>query len=160
MGDRTTATVSLSKRDYEYIKNLPNKEWDAKGFDEYMGVEDKNEYENIVELIDYQANYGMWDRLTDVLCNEGIEHDHYWESGGDYGAGCKYVRLVNGELNYVEQYQEQESEANLVKNLKELLDENNMDEVKTKIENLFQEYFPFEITPLGRSNSVEFIKEG
>ena len=159
MGDRTTCIVNVSKRDYETLINLPNKDWDKDGFQDYISADEIEDEGDEIKLVQYDANYGMWDTLTDELQAENMEYNHWWGDGGDYKEGTKYHRLVDGCLQELELYCTQETEAELVSKLKKLLDEGKLDELKDEIGKKHQEFFPFEITPLGRQNSVEFIKE-
>jgi hypothetical protein len=161
MGDRTTCTIIVRERDLEAIYRG---NYGIKNFDELLKkvyVEEHDIIEGIVELIDYQANYGNWDSLTDMLDAENIEYDHRWESGGDYGAGEKSHRLVDGVMLTHEMYDENQGEWDLIHRLHELLKEDKIEEVIKDIKETYQRMAPpFEIKPLeARVNSVEFVKE-
>ena len=161
MGDRTTAYVTVRERDLEAIYQG---NYEIKNLEELIQkvyVEDHNIHEGIIEFVDYQANYGNWDSLTQMLDAENIEYDHRWESGGDYGAGERYHRLVEGILKTHEMYDEQQGEWNLISRLHELLKEDKIEEVIKDIKDTYQKMAPpFEIKPLeARVNSVEFVKD-
>ena len=161
MGDRTTATITVRERDLEAIYGG---NYNIKNLEELIDkvyAEDHNVIEGIVELTDYQANYGNWDSLTQMLDAENIEYDHRWESGGNYGAGERYNRIVDGVMMTHEHYDENQGEWDLISQLNDLLKENKIEDIKNKIKDTYDKMAPpFEIKTLeAKINSVEFVKE-
>ena len=160
MGDRTTVTVTVRERDVASLFDQNEGFTNREEFLEYIGSEDTDSCEGVLTVTDYQGNYGGWDKLTDVLDAHNIEHDHRWESGGDYGGGEKNKRLIEGVLETSEMYDDQMGEAGLAAQLYLLLEDDNVEEVKKIVRDKYKEYNPFEINPIvDKKNSVEFIKE-
>jgi len=146
MGDRVYAEFKVSKQDYHNYK----KEF------EKISYNDFNEYAQTVGFADMEANYGTMDEHENFCIENKIEFDLEYAGGLDFLAGCKYGRLVYNEIVTVDLSDETYKKINNLKKLLELKDDPA--KLIAEIERQIEDTIPFEITELGRPNSIKFIE--
>ncbi len=153
MGDRAYTSITINKYYYDQLKHEFGGE---KKLEEEVCVERIELEDDSAEFVDGDANYGMMERLENILQERKIEYNKRWENGGDYGAGEEYARNVNGEYKTHNIYDVGGEVLTALKELKELKDPELRDLLLTsKIKDLE----PFEVTPLLQPQSIDFIKK-
>jgi len=147
MGDRTYAEITINKYYYEQHKEEIEK----------IGYHDeiREDCEDEATLVCYEANYGHMEPVEDFLKENHIEYDLRWESGGDYGAGNQYARIVNGEYKIHDIYDDGSA---VLDELKNILNEKDPTKREALLKKRIKDLEPFEITPLKAPNSIDFIK--
>lgn len=151
MGDRTYCAVTIHKHYYnQLIQELGEKELEKIIYSDETEIDGDE-----VRFVCYEANYGNWEELTNLLVERNIEYDRRWESGGDYGPGNEYARIVNGEYILHNIYDDGDA---IVDELKIFLNETDPIKMRELVEKRLLELEPFKIEPLKLPNSIDFIK--
>ena len=152
MGDRTYASIKISKYDYHRHK----KELDKIAKGQYLDVDLQ---EDTVEFIDDQANYGELPILNDFLLENCIEYNKRWEAGGDYEAGEEFARNVQGEYKIHDISDTGVKVLQVHLDIMEIIEGTggDIEKVKEYVEKHLNLLQPFEITPLHKPNSINFI---
>ena len=137
MGDRTSVTIQLPKECLETaIGCLPSFDY-------------KTEIGDSILLEFSEVNYGELEEFKELIAL-GIPCDYEWDSGSEYGSGCKYIRFTSeGELQLVEYYDEDRNP-----NLNMLL--NLLDRPEELIKYIKEH--KEKLTPLPWDNQVEYGK--
>jgi hypothetical protein len=136
-GDRVYTTTTLRK-DYVPLIVVDKDTELAPG--DFQKVND-----DLVEVIDEQANYGEMGWVTDVLDRLKIPYDLRWGQGWEFGEGSKYVRFdSSGEQHVTEVYDSTNGAIYIDSILRRIKDESltTVDEVK---DYLLEERKAFEI---------------
>jgi hypothetical protein len=153
MGDRTHTEVTVHKLVYKQLLSKyngdENKLHDDLGLDEIVTDHTSDE----TKLVCYEANYGEMEALEKLLRNSKFEYDKEWANGGEYTAGEKFCRNINGEMQSFEVYSNQQL---LLNTLLELRDLSPVEMMKV-MENKIKELQPFKPEPLKAPNSLDFI---
>ena len=155
MGDRTYTTITITKKDFDYLLTRYHKNSKSHFIENYT-LDDIEEFDTYVKFVDYDANYGRIEPLEELLVREKIEFDHEWADGGDYTAGYSYGRRNKGEYIQWELYDSEKDICDILANL--LKDPKNMaKEAKKILENL--EYREVtELKPIP-NNTVDYLKQ-
>jgi hypothetical protein len=143
MGDRTSVTITVRKKDYE---RLLAKEGESEAnLREAIGADtiDDDDGEWVV-FQGYEINYADWNELQDILKENLIPYDKTWGTGDNYSAGESYARLIDGKMQELEF---QEDEMRLVEFLKDLKDL-PAEKIKEKVLEEYKRQFPWEIEKL------------
>lgn len=158
MGDRTTATITITKEDYNNIL----RDYHGKDHDKFMneyGLESFEDYgDTVVELIDYQANYGHIEKLESFLEDNQYEYDLRWENGGDYAAGELSCRRLDNKMITHEIYDEQAMVLNALQKLAAIEDG---DDLRKEVANMIlalEPYPPSNLVPKC-NNTLKYIEE-
>jgi len=146
MGDRTHCEIKIHKHYYTTNK---------KTIDEFSNDEIREEEDDTVSIVDYEANYGQMEPLENFLSENKIEYDKGWEAGSEYGPGSQYARNVDGEYRVHDIYDVDEA---LLTELKTILAETDPTKREALLNKRIKELEPFEVTPLKAPNSIDFIK--
>ncbi|GEM_PF-2629090 len=142
MGDSTNVTITIRKIDYERLLAVEG-EGEA-NFREVIGADEIDDDGDWVSLRGYEINYAEWGEVEDILKENLIPYDKSWDAGGGFSAGESYVRVVDGEMQELEFY---EDESKLVEFLKEVKDL-PAEEIKGRCQEEYQRLFPWEIEKL------------
>jgi hypothetical protein len=142
MGDRTSVTITVRRKDYE---RLLAKEGESEStFRDAIGADTIDDDGDWIVIRGYEINYADWDDLQDILKENLIPYDKTWDAGGNYSAGESYVRLVNGEMQELEFHEEEMKLVEFLKDVKDL----SADEIKAKVQEEYKRQFPWEIEKL------------
>lgn len=153
MGDRTHTEVTVHKLVYKQL--LSRYGGDESKLQNDLGIDETTHDENTddVFLICYEANYGEMETLEKLLWASKFDYDKEWANGGEYTAGEKFCRNINGEMQSFEVYDDQKLLLNTLLELRDLSPVEMMKVMETKI----KELQPFKPEPLKAPNSLDFI---
>jgi hypothetical protein len=158
MGDRTTVHYTFRKSDLVSIIGGLDKE-KLKEFEEKMDASSLDVNENTIDIEAYDVNYASWKEVEAMIAEHNLEYDCWWAAGGDYGAGTKTGRIINGSLNEYETYEMNDSlEHYLEEVLKKVSEGISPDEIVKECEARLKELVPFKPKTLEEPNSLQFIK--
>lgn len=158
MGDRTTVNYTFRKSDLVSIIGGLDKE-KIKKFEEKMGADSIDVNENTIDLEAYEVNYATWTVVEEMIAEHNLEYDGWWAAGGDYGAGTRTGRIINGMLNEYETYEMNDSlEFHLEEIVKKASEGVPSDEIVKYCEEKLKELIPFKPKSLEEPNSIQFIK--
>lgn len=143
VGDRTCVTINVRTIDLEWLARLLGEE-SADDFTYNVSADEVSEHEDITQLLAYEVNYAEWNDLEGPLQSNDIEYDKEWEAGGDYGAGSAYYRLVDGQYQELEVYEESKGLFEFLKEIKDLPYRDMLE----RINFMCHEIMPWEPAPL------------
>lgn len=142
MGDRTSVTITVRRKDYERLLAKEGESEDA--FRDAIGADSIDDDGGWIVFQGYEINYADWDDLQDILKENVIPYDKTWEAGGGYSAGESFVRLVDGEMKELEFQEDEMRLVEFLKNVKDL----PADEIKARVQEEYKRLFPWEIEKL------------
>lgn len=142
MGDRTTVSITVRKKDYERL--LAKEGQNDSSFLHAIGADAVDDDGDWISFRCHEVNYADWDDLQDILKENLIPYDKTWDAGDDYTAGESYVRLVNGEMRELEFHEEEMKLVEFLKDLKDL----PADAIKAWVQEEYERQFPWDIEKL------------
>jgi hypothetical protein len=142
MGDRTTVSITVRKKDYERL--LAKERESATTFIHAIGADSIDDDGDRISIWCHEVNYADWDNLQDILKENLIPYDKTWDAGDDYSAGESYVRLVNGEMRELEFNEDEMKLVEFLRDVKDL----PADAIKAKVQGEYERQFPWDIEKL------------